>query len=169
MVATHSIEVHYNSIESEAKVNPTPPEEYNLDFQKARGYLFLTSYDNGQVINFMYNGWLHDEKLVFSASTVNQPDSEGFIVKFTPWYSEDAHNCLASYDLALRLRRCVRISADWIAVIIDKSKYLAPFDLILSDEGNEKVPHRAWCECYIKKGLFMGTFNKPIFLLTWSR
>ena len=101
----------------------------------------------------MYNKRLDDEKLVFSAAIVNQSDSDEFVVKFTQRYSEDAHKdghkCLASHDLAPRLRRCVRISADWIAVIIDKSKYLAPFDLILSDEDNEKVPHRAWCECYI--------------------
>ncbi len=143
MVAANSIEAHYKSIEAEAKVNPTPPEGYNLDLQKARGYPFLTSYeDNGREINFMYNERLHDEKLVFSASIVNQPDSDEFVVKFTPWYSEDAHNCLGSYDLAPRLRRCVRISADWIAVIMDKSKYLVPFDLILSDEDNEKVRHK---------------------------
>ncbi|KAF8346740.1 hypothetical protein F5887DRAFT_1158236 [Amanita rubescens] len=143
MVAANSIEAHYKSIEAEAKVNPTPPEGYNLDLQKARGYPFLTSYeDNGQEINFMYNERLHDEKLVFSASIVNQPDSSEFVVKFTPWYSEDTHNYLASYDLAPRLRRCVRISADWIAVIMDKSKYLVPFDLILSDEDNEKVRHK---------------------------
>ncbi|KAF8346756.1 Hsp70 protein-domain-containing protein [Amanita rubescens] len=45
-------------------------------------------------------------------------------------------------DMKGRFRRCVRISADWIAVIMDKSKYLVPFDLILSGEDNEKVRHK---------------------------
>ncbi|KAF8339438.1 hypothetical protein F5887DRAFT_979972 [Amanita rubescens] len=142
MIAVNSIEAHYNSIEAEANVN-SPPERYDRDLQKARGYPFLTSYeDNGQEINFMYNERLHDEKLIFSAAIVNQPDSEEFVVKFTPWYSEDAHNCLSSHNLAPRLRRCVRISADWIAVIMDKSKYRVLFGLQLSDADKEKVRHK---------------------------
>ena len=90
----------------------------------------------------MYNKRLDDEKLVFSAAIVNQSDSDEFVVKFTQRYSEDAHKCLASHDLAPRLRRCVRISADWIAVIMDKSKYQVPFDLMLSGAEKEKVRHK---------------------------
>jgi len=96
MVAVDSIKIHHDSIKSEAKMNLTPPKEYDPDLQKARAHPFLTSYeDNGREIHFMYDMRLRDEKLLFCASIVNQPDSDKFLVKFTPWYSEDAHNCLA--------------------------------------------------------------------------
>ncbi|KAF8349607.1 hypothetical protein F5887DRAFT_1279875 [Amanita rubescens] len=122
--AVDSIEAHYNSIEAEARVNPTPPQVYDPDLQKARGYPFLTSYgDNGQEINFMYNERLHDEKLVFCAAIVNQPDSDEFLIKFTS-------------------RGRVRISADWIAVIMDKSKHRVLYGLNLSDADKEKVRHK---------------------------
>lgn len=142
VLAVNNIEAHYKSIEAEANVN-FPPKRYDRDLQKARGYPFLSSYeDNGQEMSFMYNERLHKEKLVFSAAIVNKPDSDEFVVKFTPWYSEDAHNCLASHNLAPRLRRCGQISADWTVVIMDISKYPVLFGLELSDVDKERVRHK---------------------------
>ncbi|KAK2460464.1 hypothetical protein APHAL10511_007511 [Amanita phalloides] len=125
LVAVNSIEAHYNSIEAEANVN-SPPRRYNIDLWKARGYPFLTSYEeNGQEINFMYNERLHSLSSPLPLST-----------------SRTLMNSLSSSRCAPRLRRCVRISADWIAVIMDKSKYQVFIGLQLSDADKEKVRHK---------------------------
>jgi hypothetical protein len=77
MIAVESIEAHYNSIEAEDNVLNFPPKRHNCDLRKARGYPLLTSYeDNGQEMNFMYNERLHDQKLLFSAPIVNQPNPD---------------------------------------------------------------------------------------------
>jgi serine/threonine protein kinase len=102
----------------------------------------MTSYeDDGQRVAFTYNERLDDEKLIFSA-ILHHPNSEERLVKYTWRYSEAAHNYLASHGSAPRIQRCVRISADWTAVIMDKSTYQRLYGLRLSDAEQEKVRHK---------------------------
>jgi len=138
MAAVDNIEAHYKSIQADAKTNPTSVENDSL-LQKARGFPFMTSYeDGGQRVAFTYNERLDDEKLIFSA-ILRHPNSEECLVKYTWRYSEAAHNYLASHGSAPRIRRCVRISADWTAVIMDKSTYQRLYGLRLSDAEQETV------------------------------
>jgi serine/threonine protein kinase len=139
MAAVASIEAHYKSIQAEAKTNATSVENNSL-LQKTRGFPFMTSYedDAGQRVAFTYNERLDDEKLIFSA-ILHHPNSGECLVKYTWRYSEAAHNYLASHGSAPRIRRCVRISADWTAVIMDKSTYQRLYGLRLSDAEQEKV------------------------------
>ncbi|KZT02334.1 uncharacterized protein LAESUDRAFT_622760, partial [Laetiporus sulphureus 93-53] len=66
-------------------------------------------------------------------------DSRECLVKSTWQYSEAAHDYLASRGWAPTLRQCIRISADWIAVIMDRSKYQPLYGLSLSKADQEKV------------------------------
>ncbi|TDL21501.1 hypothetical protein BD410DRAFT_704093, partial [Rickenella mellea] len=45
------------------------------------------------------------------------------LVKFTTQYAEAAHRYLASDGYAPTLRQCIRISSEWIVVVMDWSKY----------------------------------------------
>ncbi|PFH48308.1 hypothetical protein AMATHDRAFT_42357 [Amanita thiersii Skay4041] len=129
-VAVDSINAHYNLIEAKAKANPILPKAYDPDLQKARGYPFLTSYkdkDDEQEIHFMHSERLHAEKLIFRAAIVNQPESDPL---------------LSTSRRTPRLRQCVRISAHWIGVIMDESKYEMLFGLSLSGAEREKVRHK---------------------------
>jgi len=138
VAAIEHIEAHYGSIAAEAMA-VLPPLQYDNRLQKARRYPFLTSYNgDGQEISFTYDGRLDERKLVFSA-IVNQPGSGELIVKFTQKYSEAAHNHLASHSLAPRIWKFIRISANWTAVVMEKSKCQVLFGLELSKAEREKV------------------------------
>lgn len=145
--ATKNIQAHYNSVEAKARETRYNPE-YDLHVNKSRRFPFLTSYiDDGQETSFTYDKQLGEDKLVFS-TTVNQPgsgDSGECIVKFTWKYSEAAHTYLASRGLAPRIRQCIRISANWTAVVMDKSKYASLFDLWLLEDEQKKVGHKVKC------------------------
>jgi thiamine kinase-like enzyme len=139
MAAVDNIEAHYKSIQADAKANQFQWRT-TLFLQKARGFPFMTSYeDDGQRVTFTYHERLDDEKLIFSAILHHRPNFEECLVKYTWRYSEAAHNYLASHGSAPRIRRCVRISADWTAVIMDKSTYKVLYGLRLSDVEQEKV------------------------------
>ncbi len=141
IVATENIQAHYKSIEAAAQANQAH-SEYDPHIQKARGFPFLTSYnDNGQETSFTYDEQLDEHKMIFSA-TVDQPGSGECIVKFTRQYSEAAHNYLASRGLAPRIWKCIRISADWTAVVMDKSKYHVLYDFWLCEAYQDKVKHK---------------------------
>ncbi|KAI0252373.1 hypothetical protein BJV78DRAFT_350633 [Lactifluus subvellereus] len=146
IVAVRNIQAHYDAVEAEAKANPVPSREYDLHLQKARGYPFMTSYnDNGQEITFTYDARLDNAKLIFSA-TLNQPNSDQCLVKFTRQYSEAAHNYLASRGSAPTLRQCVRVSAEWTAVIMDRSKYQVLYGLSLPEADQENVRRKVKSE-----------------------
>ena len=138
VLATKNIEVHYKSIEAKARAHQTP---LGCDpiVHKARQYPFVTSYDNnGTETSFTYKKRLYENKLIFSA-TVNQPSSGECIIKFTSRYSEAAHNFLASCGLAPKVRKCIRISVNWTAVVKDMSSYKVLHDMGLSRAEQEKV------------------------------
>jgi hypothetical protein len=138
MAAVDNIQAHYESIEANAKASPSPMV-IDPRARKARGFPFVTSYeDDEQRITFMYNARLDDDELIFSA-ILSQPDFGECLVKFTYQYSEAAHSYLESHGLAPKLRQCVRISADWSAVIMDRSKYQSFYGLWLSNTDQEKV------------------------------
>jgi hypothetical protein len=138
VVAVRNIEDHYNQIEVEARDNPTP-KPYHHHLQKARKFPFMTSYEaGGQEIRFAYDQQLDASKLLFSVF-VNGDKPGECLVKFTRQYSEDAHVYLASYNSAPTLRRCVRISAEWTAVIMDRSNYVVLYGLNLTKIQQEKV------------------------------
>ncbi|KXN93307.1 hypothetical protein AN958_00231, partial [Leucoagaricus sp. SymC.cos] len=140
VVAVENIQVHYNSIEAKAKASLGLSEHYSR-INQARNHPFVTSYqDSGQEIKFTYDARLHDEKLIFSA-TVNEPNSGECIVKFTQRYSEEVHSYLASRGWAPRLRKCIRVGDDWIAVVMDRSTYEMLYDLSfgLTPAEKEKV------------------------------
>jgi len=142
--AIANIQAHYESIDAEARATQ-PRSEYELHVHNARRYPFLTSYDDhGQETSFTYDERLDEDKLVFSA-TVNQPGSGECIVKFTWQYSEAAHTYLASRGMAPRIRKCIRISADWTAVVMDKSNYQLLFalpHLNLNPDQEERVERK---------------------------
>jgi serine/threonine protein kinase len=139
VLAIENIQAHYGSIEAEANQAHPQYDPHVPHIQKTRGYPFLTSYnDGGQETRFTYDRRLEEDKLVFSA-TVDQPGSGKCIVKFTCQYSEAAHNYLASRDLAPMIRKCVRISADWTAIVMDKSTYRVLYGLQLSEAQRTKV------------------------------
>jgi len=141
VVATENIQSHYRFIEAEAQVNPAH-SQYDPQIQEARGYPFLTSYnDDGQETTFTYDERLEGDKLVFSAS-VNQPGSGECIVKFTSQYSDAAQNYLASRGLAPKIWKCIRISADWTAVVMDRSNYQVLYGLRLSKAERAKVKRK---------------------------
>jgi len=97
----------------------------------------LRSYDG--------DGRLDEHKLIFSA-IANQPSSGELIVKFTPQYLEAAHSHLASHSLAPRVLKFIRISADWTAVVMEKSKYhLIDFDWA-GPVGEAKYPLAVNCK-----------------------
>ena len=141
VLVTKNIEEHYKSIEAKAQAHQTPLD-YDPIVYKARQYPFLTSYDdNGTKTSFIYKERLYENKLVFSA-TVNQPGSGEYIVKFTSRYSEAAHNFLASCGLAPKVHKCIQISVDWTAVVMDMSKYQVLHNMGLSKAEQEKVAYK---------------------------
>ncbi len=138
ILAVENIQAHYNKIEAEAHVNPAP-KPYNCRLQKACNFPFMTSYvKGGQEISFTYVERLDEDKLLFSAF-VNDNRQANYIVKFTQQYSEAAHLCLASYNSAPTLRHCIQISAEWIAVVMDRSRYKTLYGLSLLKDQQEKV------------------------------
>jgi serine/threonine protein kinase len=139
VLAIENIQAHYGSIEAAAQANQA---HLKYNFQEARGYPFLTSYsDEGQEITFTYDKRLDEDKLLFSA-TINPPGSGECIVKFTSQYSKAAHDYLASHCLAPRIWKWIRISADWTAVVMDKSKYQVLFGLWLSKAERDKIQRK---------------------------
>ncbi len=121
-------------------MNPAP-KPYNYHLQKARNFPFLTSHiDGGQKTSFTYVELLDEEKLLFSAF-VNDDRQANCIVKFTQQYSGAAHCCLA-YNSAPTLRHCIRISAEWTAVVMGKSSYKMLCGLNFTDDQQEKVQHK---------------------------
>ena len=136
IVAIETIQAHYVSIKTEARVTQAHSEH---SIQEARRYPSLTSYnDDGQETRFTYDERLDEDKLVFSA-TVNPPGSGKCIVKFTWQYSVPAHNYLASHGLAPRIRKCIGIPGEWTAVVMDESKYQVLYGLQLSMAEQHKV------------------------------
>ncbi|TDL21488.1 hypothetical protein BD410DRAFT_293171 [Rickenella mellea] len=132
------MQAHCKSIEAEAKAKPAS-SAYDPDLQEARGFPFVTSYkDNGQEVGFTYDAQLDENKLVFSAILGDPHDCECFVT-FAARYSETVHSYLASGGYAPALRRCIRISSDWTAVVMDKSKYKPLFHLSLSMEDEENA------------------------------
>ena len=81
-----------------------------------------------------------DEKLIFSA-IVDHDDSDHdqFLVKYTRRYSKDAHEHLASHGFVPTLRQCVQVSAEWVAVIMDRSKYTILYGQNFSNVEQEKT------------------------------
>ncbi|TFK50474.1 hypothetical protein OE88DRAFT_1808792 [Heliocybe sulcata] len=141
VAAISNITAHYRSIVTDATENPQSSEA-DPRVEKARGYPFLTSYNDGErEITFTYKARVYDTKLFFYA-TLDGPDAGDCLVKFTPQYSEGAHSYLASRGLAPMLRRCVQISADWVAVIMDISPYKVLCDMDLSEADKEKIRHK---------------------------
>ena len=138
VLAVENIQAHYDKIEAEARVNPAP-KPYNPQVQRALNFPFLTSYvDSAQKTSLTYVERLDKEKLVFSAF-VNDNRQANCIVKFTQRYSEAAHLSLQSYNSAPLLRRCIRISAEWTAVVMDTSRYTMLFGLRLTKDQQEKI------------------------------
>ena len=142
VVATKIIEAHYRSImawsQAWGRVCQVPMC-YDPHIQKARMFPFLKSYsDNGTETSFTYRKQLDKDKLVFSAN-VNQPSSGECIIKFTWQYSEAAHGFLAILGLVPAVRKVIQISADWTAVIMDKSEYKVLYGMVLSKAEQEKV------------------------------
>ena len=141
ILAVRDLQVHYQALDAEARVNHAPLGYYSR-LQKARGFPFLTSYEhNGRQIGFRYDARLDDEKLIFSAIIDQDDDSDHdqCLVKYTRRYSKEAHEHLASHGFAPMLRQCVQVSAGWIAVIMDRSKYKVLHGQKLSNVGQEKV------------------------------
>ncbi|KAI0293993.1 hypothetical protein BC826DRAFT_1013672 [Russula brevipes] len=139
VAAIKNIEAHYKAIDAAGKAKTASMKD-GLRLQKARGFPFMSSYDEGRIA-FTYNERLANDKLIFSA-TLNQhevDESDEFLVKFSRRYSEAAHRYMASRDSAPKLRRCVQISKEWTAVIMDRSTYEVLFDLELTSENKEKV------------------------------
>ena len=137
-LAVENIRAHYSKIEAEARVNPAP-KPYNRRLQKARNFPFVTSYvDDGQQTSFRYVERLDEGRLLFSA-LVNDDRQADCIVKFTQQYSEAAHLCLAFYHSAPTLRHCTKISAEWTAVVMDRSMYKMLYGLSLTKDQQEKV------------------------------
>ena len=136
VLATENIQAHYESI---AEAMAIPPLQLDSRVQNARKYPFLRCYEeNGQERRFTYVKRLYENKLVFAA-TIDQPYSGKCIVKFTSKYSKAAHDHLTSRYMAPRIRNCIRISADWTAVIMDMSLYKVLFDLQLSKVEQDRV------------------------------
>jgi len=140
VAAAHNLTTHYQALDTEARANHVPSDYYSR-LQKARGFPFLTSYEHdGRRITLTYDARLDDEKLIFSA-IVGQGDSahDECLVKYTRWYSKETHEHLASYGFAPMLRQCVQVSAEWIAIIMDRSKYEVLYGQMLSNAEQEKV------------------------------
>jgi thiamine kinase-like enzyme len=136
-LAVENIRNHYNKIKAEALVNPAP-KAYN-HLQKARKFPFVTSYiADGQETNFTYVERLDEENILFSAS-MNDDQHDNCIVKFTQQYSSAAHLHLASCSAAPTLWRCIQISTEWTAVIMDRSRYNVLYGLNLTKDEQEKV------------------------------
>jgi hypothetical protein len=136
VAAINNIEAHYRAIEAAGRAKSASMKD-GLRLQKARGFPFLSSYDEGSTA-FTYHNRLADDKLIFSAA-LDQHEVDVFLVKFSRRYSEAAHRYMASRDSAPNLRRCVQISKEWTAVIMDRSTYELLFDSGLSSENKEKV------------------------------
>ena len=138
VLAVENIQAHYNKIEAEARVNPAP-KLYNPQVQRALNFPFVMSYvDSAQKTSLTYVKWLDKEKLIFSAF-VNDDRQANCIVKFTQRYSEAAHLSLQSYNSAPTLQRCIQISAEWTAVVMDTSRYTMLFGLRLTKDQQEKI------------------------------
>jgi len=102
----------------------------------------VTSYvDGGQKTSFTYIKRLDEEKLVFSAF-VNDDRPANCIVKLTQRYSEAAHLSLQFCNSAPTLRHCIRISAEWTAVVMDTSRYTMLFGLCLKKDQEEKIQRK---------------------------
>jgi hypothetical protein len=134
--AVDKIQAHYAKIQVEAMSRAM---EHDPQLVDSRKYPYVTTFKiDGQKLAFTYRLRLHEEKLLFSA-TSNQPDSGNYIVKFTWRYSAEAHQSLASHGLAPILWQCKEIPGGWIAIVMDKSRYLLLYSLHLSKEEKEKV------------------------------
>jgi hypothetical protein len=143
VLAVENIQAHYDKIEAEAHVNPAP-KPYNRQLQRALNFPFLTSYvdsNSGQKTSFTYVERLDEGKLVFSAF-VNDNQQANCIVKFTQQYLEAAHLFLQSYNSAPTLQHCIRISAEWTAVVMDMSRYKMLYGLSLTKDQQEKIQQK---------------------------
>ena len=136
VLATDNIRVHHENV---AEAMTVPPLQLDSRIPNARKYPFLTCFDeSGQEKIITYVKRLYENKLVFAA-TFDRPYSGKCIVKFTSKYSKAAHDHLASSCMAPRIRKCIRISADWTAVIMNMSPYQVLFDLQLSKVEQDRV------------------------------
>jgi hypothetical protein len=139
VAAINNIEAHYKAIDAAGKAKSASMKD-GPRLQKARGFPFMSSYDEGRT-TFTYKERLDDDKLIFFA-TLDQhevDEVDEFLVKFSRRYSEAAHSYMASRNSAPKLRRCVRISKEWTAIIMDRSTYEVLFGMPLSSENKEKV------------------------------
>jgi hypothetical protein len=138
VAAVNHIEAHYKSIQADAKAKPTRPKTYDPLLQKARFFPFKTSYKHlGEEITLTYDERA-DSNLVFFATT-EQASPRECVIKFAWQYSEAAHKCLMSLSSAPELYECVQISADWTAVVMQRSRFKPLRGYPLTSEQQEKV------------------------------
>ncbi|KAG6877125.1 hypothetical protein C0993_010077 [Termitomyces sp. T159_Od127] len=129
---TKFIENHYASIFEQK------------DDKFCRKYPFLSSYRDDveqKDVGFIYDAQLGEDKLLFSATTDTK---EPIVIKFTMQYSVDAHKHLAQLGVTPRIRQSIRISAEWLAIIMDWSNYTSLYELgcRLSKPQRDKVRSR---------------------------
>ena len=119
VLTVQHLEEHYQKIATEAKAGPAPAmKSFDKHHQKACGFPFVTSYTvDGQEQTFTYNRRLTESKLVFLATT-NQPEPIKCVVKFARRYLVASHRLLASHDSAPALVQCIRLSTEWVAIVM---------------------------------------------------
>jgi hypothetical protein len=138
VTAVNHIEAHYKSIEADTKAQPTRSERYDPLLQKARFYPYKTSFKHdGKETNFTYDECI-DSKLTFFVTTEQSGPGE-CVFKFAWQYSEAAHKCLTSLSSSPMLYECVQISADWTAVVMQRSEFKVLYGYSLTAEQQEEV------------------------------
>jgi len=139
VLAVRNIEDHYKKTNAEAQAkHASATKAFDERLQVACRFPFLSYEDDGRKLSFTYNKRLDETKLVFSA-IMNQHEPDECVVKFTRHYSEAAHHLLANHDSAPKLGQCLPISAGWTAVVMERSKYKALYDLNLTKGQRDKV------------------------------
>jgi tRNA A-37 threonylcarbamoyl transferase component Bud32 len=132
--AVDDIQAHYAGMQAEAA-----PPPHNSDVATSRKFPYLTSFEiNGQQLACVYRSRLATEvNLIFSVTSAQVPGK--YVVKFTRQYSVEAHEWLASCNLAPQLRQRKNILGGWIIIFMDYSRYTLLSDLNLLKEQQEKV------------------------------
>jgi serine/threonine protein kinase len=70
---------------------------------------------------------------------MNQCEPNKCVVKFARRYSEASHRLLASHDSAPALVQCIRLSTEWVAIVMAWSNYEVLDDLELTKDEQKKV------------------------------
>lgn len=139
--AVDKIQAHYTTIQVEAtaKAGTSRATEYDHRLAKSRKYPYLTSFEiNGEELALTYRSRLLDQSLLFFV-TGNKPDSGQYFIKYTRRYSVEAHQWLASRDLAPRLWQHKETPSGWIVIAMEFSRYSMYSGLHLSKGEQEKV------------------------------